>query len=274
MMDSCTIFSKDGNMKVEIIPEYGGMITQIWMNGKEILKVDRQMLMLAPMAAGGCPILFPFASRTKNDTYQYNGKAYRMPMHGILKNACFAGERVSDECARVWISPTKEWKEQYFPFEFKLEVVYRVNQNELQIEMIVDNLADEKMPHSLGIHPFFLATDKKKIHLEHSMKVHYDYIECRDTELMDLSDLSKEWDHVFHTSDQPGFQLLNEKDGYRVTVSADPIFQSMVICSKVENSMCVEPWIGLPDSIHHHRYLHWIEAKTRESYHMKMSFEV
>ena len=51
--------------------------------------LDEDMLHKSNVLAGGCPVLFPFPSRTKNDTYTLNGKAYTMPFHGLVKCSSF-----------------------------------------------------------------------------------------------------------------------------------------------------------------------------------------
>ena len=83
------------------------------------------------MAAGGMPILFPFPSKTKDDAYQFKGKQYHMPMHGLVKNDVFAVGETGENRARLWLENSPSWKAQYYPFDFRLEVEYRREKNSL-----------------------------------------------------------------------------------------------------------------------------------------------
>lgn len=174
-MASLWIVNEDRSIRAEIVPAHGGMVAQIELEGKELLHIDRGQLETAPMAAGGMPILFPFPSKTKDDAYQFKGKQYHMPMHGLVKNDVFAVGETGENRARLWLENSPSWKAQYYPFDFRLEVEYRLEKNSLTVLFGIENRGDEAMPHYLGWHPFFKSTDKKRIRLWQDMRVHYDY---------------------------------------------------------------------------------------------------
>ncbi|HIR26765.1 MAG TPA: hypothetical protein IAB84_02195 [Candidatus Choladousia intestinigallinarum] len=271
-MASLFISNKEKTLSAEIVPAHGGMIAQIYLEGKEILHIDRKQLETAPMAAGGMPILFPFSSKTTDDTYSLNGKKYCMPMHGLVKNDVFAVAEAREDRVRLWIGNSPSWKEQYYPFDFKLEAEYRIEGSCLETVFRITNLSQDSMPHYLGWHPFFKATDKKKTSLKQDMQVHYDYVRHLDLPGAAPEDLSLYWDDVFHTPVQGGFIFDNRGDGYRVLCHTDPEFQALVLCSWVEESMCIEPWCGLPDSINTGRLLQWIEPDQTREYRLRLTF--
>ena len=84
-MKKIVISNDDGGLLAEVLPDYGGMLTRLNYHGKDVIFFDEDMLHKSNVLAGGCPVLFPFPSRTKNDTYTLNGKAYTMPFHGLVK---------------------------------------------------------------------------------------------------------------------------------------------------------------------------------------------
>lgn len=272
-MHTLILNNEDQTLKVEVVPEHGGMVSQIWLHEKEILHIDRVTLETAPMAAGGIPILFPFSSRTKDDCYMFDGKTYFMPMHGLVKNDCFAVESVETDRIVLWLENSPSWKVQNYPFDFKLEIEYRLKEDCLTTVFRITNQSERPMPHYLGWHPFFKSTDKQRIKIKQDMQVHYDYNLHIDQEMCPLDDLSKNWDDVFHSPIKGGFLLENEADHYQVQCEIGNEFDALVVCSWAPESMCVEPWCGLPDSINTGKMLKWIEPKTTKEYIVKLTIK-
>lgn len=262
----------EGSLSSEIAPEHGGMVAQLYLGDKSMLTLDRAMLETAPMAAGGMPLLFPFPSKTKDDLYTLSGKSYFMPMHGLVKNTAFGIKNVASDSAVIWMEASHVWQAQYYPFDFRLEVCYRIERDCLHIDTAVTNRSLEAMPHYLGWHPFFRSSDKTRISLEHSMTTHYDYVSCLDRPSLERLDLSSRLDDVFHTPCEHRFVLTNEADGYEVDCRFDEAFSVMVVCSWVRDSMCVEPWCGLPDSIHQNRFVRWVPPGMTKHYGVEMIF--
>lgn len=260
------IKNPDHSLCVEIAPDNGGMITQIQVNGKEILYLDRAALEMNPMTAGGIPVLFPFASKTKNDCYEWNEKNYGMPMHGLIKNAAFGIKDVAENRITLWIENNPCWYQDQYPFEFHFEVTYEICENRIRLEAAIENQSASPMPHYFGWHPYFRASDKHKLILNHPMTVHYDYTNCVDFRAPIEMDLSERWDDVFHTPKSNEFLLRNMEDGYEVRCTSGHGFEALVVCTWVEDCVCIEPWCGIPDSIHNGRFIKWIEAGKTECY--------
>ena len=271
-MASIMISNQEETLKAEISPDHGGMIVQIYLDGQELLHLDRGQMETAPMAAGGMPILFPFPSKTANDSYVLEGKKYGMPMHGLVKNDVFVLEKAEKDRASLWLENSPSWKFSYYPFDFRLELEYCLRNHELEVSVRVKNQSAKAMPHYLGCHPFFLSTDKKRTLLVQDMQVHYDYEKHEDLAMCPLDDLSKRWDDVFHTPKKGGFIFRKEADGYQVECRTDANFDALVVCSWVPESMCIEPWCGLPNSINTGRFVKWVDPGKTEEYGMRFSF--
>lgn len=267
------IGEKNDGIAAHISPEYGGMPVFIGAgNGGGILLLDESRLAAAPMLAGGMPVLFPFASRTRNDSYRLDGRTYRMPFHGLVKNAAFAVRDVSENAATVWIGQNAAHLSDCYPFEFRLELSYRVEGMRFEAEAAVVNLSDRPMPHSLGWHPYFLATDKGRLSFAHHMRGRYDYVACVDGDAPSPMDLSREWDDVLVSPEKREFTLENPADGYSVRCRFDDGHGALVVCTTPEGGVCVEPWCGIPDSVNNGRLLRRVAPGETERY--RIWFEI
>ena len=129
------------------------------------------------------------------------------------------------------------------------------------------------MPHYLGWHPYFKATDKAALKFEHSMTKHYDYIGCKDEPTILDIDLSRRWDNVFHTPEKKEFTLYNKPDGYKARCLLDDAHSVIVVCSWIEGAVCLEPWCGLPDSINNGRFVQYVPPGKTESYRVELEVE-
>lgn len=264
--------SRTDDFRVAVAPLHGGMVSQVYLQGKPMLCTDTQVLELSPMAAGGMPLLFPFASKTAGDQYELDGQSYGMPMHGLLKNASFAVKEVTEDRATLWMEPSPAWVSACYPFAYHLEVTYQVSGRSLCAAVSITNRSSKPMPHYMGWHPFFLATDKTQLSFKHPMTVHYDYVRHEDQPMSEALDLSQRLDDVYHTPNALQFRLENPVDNYSVDCQFDNHFQVMVVCSWVKDSMCIEPWCGIPDGIHQKRFLQWIAPQCTESYQISLTW--
>lgn len=260
-------------MTAAIAPEYGGMAASLAISGRPVFRLDERILFLSPMLSGGMPVMFPFPSKTKDDCYRVGSSTYHMPFHGLVKNDSFAVREVSDDRIVLWIDNSESRKKANYPFDYRLELSYRIRANTLLVDAEVFNLSSEKMPHALGWHPFFYATDKKRLALKHFMQSGYDYVAHKDIEAVQLTDLGQAWDHVFHTPARSEFFLENPVDGYKVHCEFDPSHQALVVCSTTDKSVCVEPWCGIPDSANNGRFLQWIDPGKSSRHWIKITAE-
>jgi len=268
------IYNEERSLCVEVAPDNGGMITQIRMGETEILHLNLTALELSPMSAGGNPVLFPFASKTRGDCYELEGQTYGMPMHGLVKNAAWGIREYTDNKITLYIDSNESCYHAQFPYSFTLEVTYEVSGNQVHLKTAIHNMSDKPMPHAFGWHPYFKTTDKTQLDFQHEMTVHYDYAACVDKELPGEIKLEKWWDDVFHTSDSRRFRLRNEADGYEVCASCDEIFQVLTVCTWVEGSVCIEPWCGIPDAIHQNRFLNWVEPKSKQCFEVVLDIKL
>lgn len=257
-------------IQVSVLPEYGGMISGISCKGKEILYLNESEVEASPVTAGGIPVLFPFPGKTKDDSYRLDGRTYYMPMHGLVKNSCFAVEEYKDKEIVLYMDSNAAIIQRNYPFDYRIRVRYRVEGNSVTIGADITNHSDQRMPHCIGWHPYFKTTDREKVSFRHFMDIHYNYTDEKDEETIRDIDLTKSWDDVFTSPSKAEFTLKNEGDGYEVRCVTAKEYRSLVVYTGKEGSICAEPWCGIPNSINLQRMLEWIEPRETRSYQWEM----
>ncbi|MFO1391204.1 MAG: aldose 1-epimerase family protein [Agitococcus sp.] len=100
------------------------------------------------------PILFPIVGRLTNNRTQIAGKSYQLPQHGFARDQPFNCILQHDNQLIFSLSSNDKTKENY-PFDFKLDVIYTLENNSIIVEWRVFNLNQEVMPFSIGAHPAF-----------------------------------------------------------------------------------------------------------------------
>lgn len=102
------------------------------------------------------PVLFPVVGSLNNGCYRYGGKEYPMSQHGFARDMEFELLRqTEDELVFVLKSGKETWGK--YPFDFELEIGYRIDENNLVISWRVTNCGDKEMYFSIGGHPAFLC---------------------------------------------------------------------------------------------------------------------
>lgn len=100
------------------------------------------------------PTLFPFIGRLWDNSYRYRGKTYPMTIHGFAAQVDFAPiQRGSDFVLLSFSSSIASLV--VYPFDFTLNVTYRLVKSSLQITYSVRNQGEKIMPFGIGGHPGF-----------------------------------------------------------------------------------------------------------------------
>lgn len=100
------------------------------------------------------PVLFPVVGKLRNGRYELNGNPYELPQHGFARDMDFTLTERSGHTLVFRLLPTAATRARY-PFEFVLNIIYRLNGNCLSIGYEVQNNGTDVMPFSIGAHPGF-----------------------------------------------------------------------------------------------------------------------
>ncbi len=177
--------------EVSIVPSIGNIAYAFMVHGKNVLFSPFQSLaeMKSHPALCGVPFLAPWANRLDQDAFYANGKKYLLnpdlgnirrdsnqkPIHGLLLFSSYwkiTKLEADDQSARV-TSRLEFWRypelTAQFPFAHAIERTYRLAGGVLEVETLVENLADEPMPVGIGYHPYFqipgVPRDQWKAHV-------------------------------------------------------------------------------------------------------------
>lgn len=273
MENNIVIASEDGRLQAEISPDYGGMVTALRVEDKEVLFLDKTKLATSPVTAGGIPILFPFAGKTRDDRYVIGEKTYYMPMHGLLKNRSFAVKEAGKDFVELWMRNDDAVIHRNYPFDCVVSILYQISKESLLIKMKIENKSDKTLIHALGWHPYYKVTDLASATLKHHMMNQYDYVLCKDLEAEREIDLKQPLDNVYFHPAANEYVLENRKDGYRVECIMDEAYKSLVIYNGTPGSVCIEPWCGIPDTANNRRFIQEIEPGCNKEYSLLLKLE-
>ena len=149
-----------------ICPEYGAAISKLILNGKTLILSPKKINSPHVYASS---ILFPFANRIENGMYTFNGETQQLnqneisnkhAIHGLIYNKQFKIESylLKSKKASITLSyTTKEKGFKGYPFGFRFQLTYVIEDNKFTLEVNVKNLGSHTLPFSLGWHPYFYS---------------------------------------------------------------------------------------------------------------------
>jgi len=100
------------------------------------------------------PVLFPIVGSLKDGRYEYQGKSYSLPRHGFARDKEF---RVKEQEAWrvVFVLESDASTQEVFPFDWSLEIEYRLWKRVIHTTYRVTNTGTGEMYFSIGAHPAF-----------------------------------------------------------------------------------------------------------------------
>jgi galactose mutarotase-like enzyme len=214
------------------------------------------------------PVLFPFVGAVKDKTYTHAGKEYTIGQHGFARDMEF--ELVSQESAEIWFALTEnEESLSKYPFRFRLEIGYRLEESSVTVMWKVTNPGEEEMYFSIGAHPGFAVDtlagntfalyDRNGKPVDHICNRVFGLGGCvtdRETEIaipdgrLSVTETLFDGDALVLENDQLGRVDLNDSNGkLLVSVSFDaPLAGLWSPPHKNAPFVCIEPWYGRCDS--------------------------
>ena len=214
------------------------------------------------------PVLFPIVGGLKNNSYEYNGKQYQLPRHGFARDMVFEVGNQTENSVTFFIQSSAETLAVY-PFEFKLSVVYIVENNQLTVKYIVENKCTETLYFSVGAHPAF------KVPLVSGNSYTDYYLQFSNTETTGIYPLSADGlieleplpmlDNmnqlpltkelffkdalVFKTLKSTSISILNNKNTNGLKLNYQGFPYMGIWAAKNADFVCIEPWCGIADSV-------------------------
>lgn len=207
------------------------------------------------------PVLFPIVGTLKNNTYTVDGKEYQLPRHGFARDMEFQLVEKTGNSAVFSLESNAESLKKY-PFEFELQLIYTIENTSLNIEYIVINKSESKMPFSIGAHPAIALPENFenyafKFEKEESLK--YNLLEndliSNKTETLKTTGNIVPLNYKLFENDALVFKTL-ESNSLTILENSKPYvqvdfedFPSLGIWTKDQAPfVCIEPWFGYSDT--------------------------
>lgn len=293
IMKSKTIFQgqqvwklQSGSSSALIAPQYGALLLTWEVDGQPIIywPQDADWLRVAH-ARGGNPILFPFVARHMVDGVigkwqDASGVVRDLPMHGFARDMAFeVVEDGDDKALRMRITHTPATLAM-FPFEFSFEVVYRITKNALEVSLETTNTGPTPLPYYAGHHFYFNVPHEERrdwslslpcerwgwqnpdgsVRFAPATKTDYT---VDDVTLIDRFNLDFTSDHI---------NLEHTPDNRRIRVeltSGEALTPWYEVTTWTQDAtadfFCIEPWLGLPNAIHHQHGLRMLVSGMTET---------
>lgn len=263
---------KNSSGTVLVCPEHGARLLQWTRDGREIItwpsNADWSRIL---KVRGGNPVLFPFIARHfvdgKNELWRDgNGTVRPMPQHGFARDAKFSViEGENENTIRMRLVDSEETRACY-PFAFQFDVVVSLLPlSRLEIRFETTNTGHEELPYYAGHHFYFALPHQERadwtLHLpcaawgrqsSDGSIVH----EQATQELLRLDDPALIDRFQIHPIGAKAL-LLNTRTGQHLVFRLDPPgsipWYAVTTWTESANSdfYCIEPWLGLPNAIHH-----------------------
>jgi galactose mutarotase-like enzyme len=212
-------------------------------------------------------ICFPICGGLVDEEYTYQGKTYRLPMHGFLREKEFRiTEQSSNRVVMEYVA--NEETKAYYPFEFRFILTQEINDNEFKVVYTVENTGKDDLYYAVGSHytykvpiipteeqedylyRFGTAQKGGKFILENGLVVGKtdDIFSGSDrlmigglfengSTILDLAEINSHY-----------IQIENTKGTAYTRVAFDGFSYCVLWAPKGRSPFaCIEPWTGLPD---------------------------
>ncbi|HEY9749522.1 MAG TPA: aldose epimerase [Allocoleopsis sp.] len=232
---------------LEVVPERGGIITSWRVQGQELLYLDAERFANPKLTVrGGIPILFPICGNLPNNTYTHNGQTYTLKQHGFARDLPWevSDQITQDGVSIILVLNSNAQTLAVYPFEFQVAFAYQLQGNDLVIRQRFTNQSDEPMPFSVGLHPYFVTSDKTQLQFD-----------IPATELLDqrsqaIESFSNQFDFerdeidvAFRELSRRSATASDRSQGVQITLTHEPPYSTVVFWTvKGKEFYCLEPW--------------------------------
>jgi galactose mutarotase-like enzyme len=250
------------------ISEKGAELQSIQLNGLEYLwQADPKYW------SKHSPVLFPIIGELKDGKYIFENKEYHLPRHGFARDHVFEAKQISETSAIFTLKSSADTLSVY-PFQFIFQLQYEIKQQTLYCSYIIQNLNEGDMYFSVGGHPAFrVPLDEKLKYADYSLAFNketslkrfllYNGLTNDKTEDVALDDKELHLkSSLFYndaivlkhlSSDQ--IELFSDKDPHGLKFSFEGFPYFGIWAAKDAPFVCLEPWCGIADNIHHNHQL-------------------
>lgn len=213
------------------------------------------------------PLLFPVIGRLKDEEYTYEGKSYKIGIHGFARFKDFKPKRISENEISFILEDDEETIIEY-PFKFRFTVSYKLDGMDIVKSHKVENLGDGVMPYEVGGHEGYNLALKNNEKME-DYYIKFPGMKYLETYTTDENIMINQEKLKINLNDEKIFlspevfkndalimdefavnkvMLRNTKNDRGIDVEYKD-FKYLGIWTKYmrSNYVCIEPWSSLPD---------------------------
>ena len=213
------------------------------------------------------PVLFPAIGKIKEGSVFFNGKAYAMPKHGIIRNndgLSFEQHGIST-CVFTLASSEKTLKQ--YPFKFLFSVHFELIGKRLLMTYSIENRDSVPMPFACGGHTAYVCPLNENTKLgdyviefptkfalnsstlgSSGLRSHQKRKIETDARALSLSNALFNEDALIFENIKCDWVRLRKKREKKGIVVRFKGYPHLAIWSKpFADYVCIEPWLGLPD---------------------------
>lgn len=153
-----TLSSQGGTVQLQLLPEVGGRIHSLTIDGKSVLRTppDPDQHRRDPLRWGSYPMV-PWCNRIPGGRLRFEGRTWPQPAefegHAIHGRGFDVPWREVDQ----GVLELDDSGDAGYPWPYLARQVFEVMDTGLALELSLENRGDAPMPAGLGIHPWFAA---------------------------------------------------------------------------------------------------------------------
>lgn len=220
------------------------------------------------------PVLFPIVGSLKSNSYFYGGNEYFLPRHGFAREMVFEAKKLNETEAIFTLCSTAETLKKY-PFHFQLSLRYTLHGNQLSCAYEISHTNDEPLLFSVGGHPAFAVPLTSESGYEdyylsfevdeplHRWKLLDGLISDTTVPIETQQQNKLPLHHALFYEDaivlkhlqSKSVSLLNTKNEHGIAFGFEGFPHLGIWGARDANFVCIEPWCGHADSIHHNQQL-------------------
>lgn len=219
------------------------------------------------------PVLFPIVGALKDNKYLVEGKEYELSRHGFARDLDFGVQQINEGEVLFTLSSNADTLKIY-PFQFTLGLRYQIFGAAVSCTYEVSNPDDKNLLFSIGGHPAFAAPLTAAVayedcYLDFDVDESLTFNKIKDnlisdeTDMLNLDEGKLPLKHALFYNDALVFKQLHSKQislrntknehGLHFRFHDFPFFG--IWAAKDADFICLEPWCGIADGVHHNHQL-------------------
>lgn len=164
------IIDESSSSGFSVLPDLGGCINNLVLNGKSILTgaSNGSELKKHTIDAFADAQLFPYHNRIKEGKYTLSGNQFQLQVndapfnnsiHGLIYNQNFKPEIIDAENAEIVLSYLYQKLNNGYPYNVKITNSFQLSGLSFSITTSIENIENKQIPFAHGWHPYFAANN-------------------------------------------------------------------------------------------------------------------